>query len=290
MKYASRSKVVWAATVLTGTALSTYMWGAKPAEAKWTLYTDGSGTNTTTCTGCGPNNTDINNSGSWGEPRAQIDQLPPNKEGSAKTDGTITLKLKWTADFPGQEMPKTVKVLISADAAAGEHHPAYQGEDYASAEIEVSNSLGGEYKNEDSFNWMNVYKAASKRAKVLRELNVSSDGIAKIDIKMSASVKATAKWYVSSMLSAGASATMAEDTRSVVLTRIGAPTPKLWDDPTLDKTKDEWVDKDGTRYGHTRWSYKDRVDSVIASGDIVMNSCEYPKLLVLSLKVIGQTI
>lgn len=213
--------------------------GVQPAEAKWTLYTEGSGTNTTTCTDCG-HSVPVG-SGAWGEPHAQIDQLPANKEGSAKTSGTVTLKFKWTADYPGQEMPKTVKVLVSADAAAGEHHPAHQGEDYVSAEIKVSNDLGGEEKNEDNFNWMNVYTKTAKRAKVLRTLDVSSEGIAKVDINLSASVKATAKSYIWSMLSAGVSATMAEDNRSVKIIRENAV--------------GDWEDNDGTVHGHSTYSY-----------------------------------
>ena len=47
----------------------------------------------------------------------------------------------------------------------------------------------------------------------------------------------------------------------VTVGRSGSPAPKLESDPTLDKTKEEWVASDGTRHGHTRWSYKERVNT-----------------------------
>ncbi len=46
------------------------------------------------------------------------------------------------------------------------------------------------------------------------------------------------------------------DTRSVQIGRNGAPAAKKTNDSTLDKTKDEWVEADGTGHGHTRYSYK----------------------------------
>ena len=42
---------------------------------------------------------------------------------------------------------------------------------------------------------------------------------------------------------------------SVGLTRLGAPAAKGEEDATLDKTRDEWVDKDGNGHGHTIYSY-----------------------------------
>lgn len=44
------------------------------------------------------------------------------------------------------------------------------------------------------------------------------------------------------------------DSRGVRIVRNGAPTPKSANDPTLDKSKDEWVDADGTGHGHTTHS------------------------------------
>ncbi|PQV63177.1 hypothetical protein B1R32_1142 [Abditibacterium utsteinense] len=36
---------------------------------------------------------------------------------------------------------------------------------------------------------------------------------------------------------------------------------KRWDDPNLNKDRDEWVEADGTGHGHSRHSYKERIDT-----------------------------
>jgi hypothetical protein len=65
-----------------------------------------------------------------------------------------------------------------------------------------------------------------------------------------------------SSASAGAylSYNAAPDDRGVRLIRDCAPSPKQKGAPdvVIDEARDEWVDVDGTGYGHTRWSYKER--------------------------------
>lgn len=56
------------------------------------------------------------------------------------------------------------------------------------------------------------------------------------------------------------------DTRDVFLTRSGAPAPKQKDDPTLNIDHDEWGEADGTRHGHSRWSYTERISTPTALG------------------------
>lgn len=47
------------------------------------------------------------------------------------------------------------------------------------------------------------------------------------------------------------------DNRTAFISRVGAPTPKRKGAPgvTINEAKDEWVNTDGTRYGHTTYSY-----------------------------------
>jgi len=71
------------------------------------------------------------------------------------------------------------------------------------------------------------------------------------------------QWYTTKLkialrgfVNASGSVGATEDPRTLTISRgVGA---KRWDDPKLNKDRDEWVEADGTGHGHTIYSYKHR--------------------------------
>ena len=75
--------------------------------------------------------------------------------------------------------------------------------------------------------------------------------------------------YSSSVPGAAAarlSLSSAPDDQKIIVLRVGAPAAKAENDPTLDKSHDEWTDSEGYGHGHSRWSYSEYGDFGSPSG------------------------
>ena len=127
-------------------------------------------------------------------------------------------------------------------------------------DVTLSSSVGGKVIPSEG--------GKSLRALVLKPCKVSyirtsSDGYKIYSVEMPAfsaegSLQHPGEWPggIKFRLVSHGSASM--DARGVTLSRSGAPSPKIKGDPnvTIDEAKDEWVDVDGTKHGHTRYSYE----------------------------------
>lgn len=170
---------------------------------------------------------------------------------SASLNGTITAVFTWEGTAPVPDK-LYVKIVTRADAGAWGEVPSDEPEVTASAQASASSSVGTKSGNSgppnDRFAWANGIKLIQRPTKGQREVRVDAVLNAQGSVTISPADK-QGYGYARAELFCAASG----DTRSATVSRGIAA--KQEDDPTLDKSGDEWIDAKGTGHGHTTYSY-----------------------------------
>jgi hypothetical protein len=229
---------------------------ALPSHAGWVIdHYEGQGTNTATPNSTNPNGPipfSISQSGT-GAYNVKAGSYGQNNKSSAK--GTITAVFKWVpaAGEPSVAPTSIMSIMITSEVSASVLYA-----DPTSSSLTVDNGL----QQDDPITFNQSYPYGSYQAgkfqtgKKLIQERISAG---ETEFRKSVTVEATAYGAGNAgPSSANIAVTFAFNDRRAFLNRVGEGTLKYWDDPTLNKAREGWIDKEGNRHGHSRVSYTKR--------------------------------
>ncbi len=228
----------------------------------------------------------ISAGGAWANDGADV--VTPNDQYKTSAAGSILIKGRdrivgtWVppySPYSGSSStatptpPATVTILVNSGAIAGWGSNWYYPEKLQGSLTQLDNGFGDPatlYPGSDR-NWycggLHLKTLSTAGGSWVSDYNYSTKVYRvelPFDINMAVGVKASGSGYppdphnpssVGTVSGRLGGVTVQGDTRSVQIGRNGAPAAKTANDSTLDKTKDEWVDADGTGHGHSRYSY-----------------------------------
>lgn len=182
---------------------------------------------------------------------------------TASVTGDFKAVLTWVPS-PGDSTPTSVIVReVTYAEASGSYYPSWgEGEYAAVPTISVSNPI-----EDNSITYPDIFNSAQSRisgGSRLIKLDVKN-GIAETPVRHLEALAAASSdpddyndmeaELTGATLIAKLNYGVTVDDRLVHLIRSQAPAPKSEDNPTLDKDKDEWIEANGTRHGHSTYSY-----------------------------------
>jgi hypothetical protein len=219
---------------------------AVPAKAQWSITAEASGTKspeTPTGDWQGFSNSGTTQSNGYTRPTAV-----------AQSQGKLVLTCIWQG---AGTVPDTLNLRITSHASTSATCNQFVNGQFVNigpsgldVTAEVDNGFGDgprPGKTWESYGTNLIQRKTNGQGTVIVEVPISA--------KITSTIKSSSYWGVAG---AGVDASAQFDTRGVQLIRVGAPSPKMWDDPTLNKSRDEWIDKEGNRHGHSRVSYTKR--------------------------------
>ena len=202
----------------------------------------------------------------WTDARGDTNPDPTRNaavSGQASLDGTITVTCTWTPSSVGEIIPKSVRIPSSSGGQIMWTGAAPGG---ATGSGEAA-GVAAQQSAQNPYLWIanaNTLHSVPGGGTAVTNTQPITFRVP-VSLKGQAHVTGSGGQYSRAVIAVN---TPQEDNRTVSTSRVGAPIPKkekvvvngaLVNNPDLIKSRDEWIAADGTGYGHTRWSYKERV-------------------------------